>query len=136
YTQEIRERGIRAGFEAVGVSTVRHAILAHVRSRSRLRVGRYGVEAAGLARMVGAELERPAAEVDLFVIDEIGRMELLCPEFVRAVSLLLDGPVPVVATVAMKGGGLVAAVKARQDGRLVQVTETNRDGLPAELEAW
>ena len=44
YTQEVRERGQRVGFEAIGVSTGQHAILAHVRSRSRHRVGRYGVE--------------------------------------------------------------------------------------------
>jgi uncharacterized protein (TIGR03067 family) len=32
-------------------------------------------------------------------------MELLCPQFVDAVPRLLRGPVPVVATVAVKGGG-------------------------------
>jgi len=42
--------------------------------------------------------------------------------------------VPVVATVALKGQGLIATVKARQDVRLVRVTNDNRDGLPEELE--
>jgi nucleoside-triphosphatase len=44
--------------------------------------------------------------------------------------------VPVLATVAMKGGGLIAEAKAREDVRLVEVAEENRDTLPAELEAW
>ena len=136
YTRELRERGTRVGFEAVGLSGGRRALLAHVRSRSRHRVGRYGVEVANLARMVEAELGRPAGGVGLFVIDEVGKMELLCPEFVEAVRRLLDGPVPVVATVALRGGGLIAAVKARPDVQLVGVTQENRDGLPAELEAW
>jgi nucleoside-triphosphatase len=39
YTQEIREQGQRVGFEAIGLSGST-AILAHVRSRSRQRVGR------------------------------------------------------------------------------------------------
>jgi nucleoside-triphosphatase len=69
-------------------------------------------------------------------VDEIGRMQLLCPEFVDAVRRLLGGPVPVVATVASKGGGLIAEVKGRQDVRLVEVTEENRGRLPEELEAW
>jgi nucleoside-triphosphatase len=136
YTEEIREHGHRVGFEAVGLSTRQHALLAHVRSRSRHRVGRYGVETANLARMVQAERDWLAGDVDLFVVDEVGKMELLCPEFVQTVPRLLGGPVPVVAAVAMKGGGLIAAVKARADVRVVEVTERNRDGLPAELEGW
>lgn len=136
YTREIREGGSRVGFEAVGISTGRHALLAHVGSRSGLRVGRYGVEPAGLARLVVTELDRPAREVDLFVIDEIGKMELLCPDFVDAVRRLLEGPVPLAAAVAMRGGGLIEEAKARPDVRLVEVTRENRDSLPAELEAW
>jgi nucleoside-triphosphatase len=135
HTAEVREGG-RVGFEAVGVCTGRHALLAHVRSRSRHRVGRYGVEPAALAPLVEAELGRPAGEIDLFVVDEVGKMELLCPEFVAAVRRLLDGPVPLVATVAMKGGGLIEEAKGRGDVRLVEVGLANRDGLPAEVEAW
>lgn len=60
-------------------------------------------------------------------------MELLCPSFTGAVTRLLDGPVPVIATVALKGTGLIAEVKKRQDVRLVQVTVANRDELPREL---
>src|SRR5262249_34935162 len=81
YTQELRERGSRVGFEAVGISSGRRAILAHVRSKSRFRVGRYGVEPAALVPLVATELGKSEG-VDLFVIDEIGKMELFCPEFV------------------------------------------------------
>jgi nucleoside-triphosphatase len=136
YTREIRGGVGRVGFEAVGISTGTHALLAHVRSKARHRVAKYGVEPAALAPLVEAELGRPAGEVDLFVIDEIGKMELLCPEFVAAVRRLLDGPVPLLATVAMKGGGLIEEVKGRDGVRLVEVTAANRDGLPAELERW
>jgi nucleoside-triphosphatase len=136
FTRELREGGTRVGFEAVGLSTGWHTLLASVRSPSRLRVGRYGVEPAVLAPLVQAELVKPAGEVGLFVIDEIGKMELLCGEFVDATRRLLDGPVPVVATVALRGGGLIAEAKARPDVRLVEVTQENRDSLPAEQEAW
>jgi nucleoside-triphosphatase len=63
-------------------------------------------------------------------------MELFCPAFVEQVPQLLDGPVPVVLTVAQKGQGLIAQVKARADVRLVTVTDETRDGLPEELERW
>jgi nucleoside-triphosphatase len=136
YTRELREGRGRVGFEAIGISSSLHAVLAQVRSQSRHRVGRYGVEPTGLAPLVQAELGRPAGEVDLFVVDEIGKMELLCPEFVAAVRRLLDGPVPLLATVALKGGGLIEEVKGQDNLRLVEVTPANRDGLPVELEAW
>lgn len=135
YTQELREQGQRVGFEAVGLAGQR-AILAHTRSRSRYRIGRYGVEPERLEALVRAELIQPPDAVDAFLIDEIGKMELLCPIFVGAVPRLLDGSVPVVATVALKGHGLIAAVKARPDVRLLHLTHDNRDGLPEELERW
>src|SRR5262249_26468666 len=74
--------------------------------------------------------------VDAFLIDEIGKMELLCPAFVEAVTLLMDGAVPVIATVALRGEGLIARVKARPDVRLLHVTPDSRDGLPGQLERW
>src|SRR5262249_35929080 len=89
YTAQVRAGGGRVGFEAIGLSTGRHAVLAHVRSKSRHRVGRYGVETAALAQLVVTELGRPAEEVDLFVVDEVGKMELFCREFVDAVPRLL-----------------------------------------------
>jgi hypothetical protein len=39
----------------------------------------------------------------------------------------------VLATVALKGGGLIAEVKARPDVRLVTVGPANRDDLPDQL---
>ena len=136
YTREVREGGSRVGFEAVGISTGRHAALAHVRSRSRFRVGRYGVEPDALAPLVAVELGKATGEVDLFVIDEIGKMELFCPSFAVAITRLLDGAVPVIASVALKGSGLIAHVKQRPDARLLHVTAASRDGLPGELAAW
>jgi len=106
YTQELRQRGQRVGFEAMGVSSGLHGILAHTGSRSGVRVGRYGVEPERLEPLVRAELEKRADSVDVFVIDEIGTMELHCKPFIVAARRLIDGPRPVVATVALKGQGL------------------------------
>ncbi len=135
YTQELREQGQRVGFEAVGLSG-RRTVLAHVQSRSQLRVGRYGVDPEQLRPLVQVELTRPDGQVDVYLIDEIGKMELFCPAFGEVMPRLLDGPVPVVTTVALKGQGLIAQVKTRQDVRLIQVTGQNRDALPGQLERW
>ena len=57
-TVEVREHGKRVGFEAIGLGG-RRAILAHVRIRSPLSVGRYGVEPGRLVPLIDEELVRP-----------------------------------------------------------------------------
>jgi nucleoside-triphosphatase len=52
------------------------------------------------------------------------------------VRRLLEGPEPVLATVALKGGGFIAEVKARPDVRVIEVVQGNRDELPERLAGW
>jgi nucleoside-triphosphatase len=134
-TLEIREHGNRVGFEAVGLGGHR-AILAEVRSRSRLRVGRYGVDVEALNSLVAEELERSTDQVDTFLVDEIGKMECMSPKFVHAMRRILDGPAPVIATIALKGSGFIAEVKVRSDVSLIEVTTENRNVLPEHLASW
>lgn len=53
-----------------------------------------------------------------------------------AVRGILGGPVPVVATVARRGGGLIAEVKRRPDAELRTVTRATRDALPGAIAEW
>src|SRR6516165_5287885 len=73
-TVALREQGQRVGFEAVGLGG-RRSILAHIRIRSPVSVGRYGVDPGCLVRLIEADLVRPPETVDAFVIDEVGKME-------------------------------------------------------------
>jgi len=131
YTQEIRQRGRRLGFEAVGLGGG-STVLAHVDFRSKQRVGRYGVELDGFDRLVREELAGGEG-VNLFVIDEIGKMEMFSETFVLAATEVLDSEVPVLATIAAKGGGIIARVKERPDVEVISVTIANRDELPGVL---
>ena len=134
-TVELREHGQRVGFEAIGLGG-RRAILAHVRSRSPVRVGRYGVEPGRLVPLIDEELVRPPGTVDAYLIDEIGKMECHCPQFISSMRTLLGGPIPVVATVALRGGGFIAEVKQRPNVRVVEVTHGNRQDLPGQIATW
>ncbi len=73
YTQEVRRAGgRRIGFEAImlnGGSTM----LASVLSRSRIRVGKYGVDLPRFEELIHDELHGSGAVAELIVIDEIGR---------------------------------------------------------------
>lgn len=130
YTAEIREGGKRTGFELVGLDggrlTLAHRDFAHGPS-----VGKYTVDLPGFEALLD-RLPSPE-EANLVVIDEIGKMECLSPKFERYTTRALDGQIPLIASVAAKGGGFIQTVKRREDGELVEVTEDNRDSLALEL---
>ena len=71
--------------------------------------------------------------VDVYVIDEIGKMECFSARFVTAVRRTLDGLRPVIATVGLKGGGFIAEAKARPDVQVWELTKANRDEMPRQL---
>lgn len=129
YTREIRRSGNRRGFEAVGLhgSSV---VLAHVDFSGRHRVGRYGVDVTGFERLIETELSGMTADADVFVIDEIGKMECLSHVFIEQTNRVLASSVPVLATIAAKGSGFIGDVKKRDDVEIVHVTPANRGELP------
>jgi len=129
-TAEIRESGERVGF-TINTLDGRSGVLSHIRIGGGASVGRYGVDVKGFEGMILPLLE--AGRAGLYVIDEIGKMECLSRAFCDAVQLLLDSESPVLGTVAMKGGGFMAEVKARSDVALFEVTVRNRDGLPDDI---
>ena len=131
YTREMREGGVRVGFEIVTLDGVT-GLLSHVDFPGPLRVGKYGVDLAGFHRVALPALEfRP--EIQLMVVDEVGKMECFSERFVAAMERLWAAPVPLLVTVAAKGGGYIAALKAKPDGLLLSVTLANRNNLPRDL---
>ncbi len=131
YTREGREAGRRLGFEIVTLAGDR-AWLSHVDFPGPLRVGKYGVNLENFHRVALPALEGPPG-VDLVVVDEVGKMECLSPRFVAAMERLWRQPVPLLITVAEKGGGYIAAIKAKPGKTLLTVTSANRDELPGRL---
>jgi nucleoside-triphosphatase THEP1 len=119
------ERG-RVGLEGT------QAIIAHVDFAKTHRVSKYGVDIAAIDTALDATLEQRRG-TRVYLIDEIGKMECLSARFVTAVSRLLDGRVPVVATVAKRGEGFISDVKRRADCELWTLTRENRDAMPAEI---
>lgn len=137
YTEEVRSGGVRQGFRLVTFDGERR-LIADVRFGPP-RVGRYGVDVAAIDA-VARRVLAPDPAVRLFVIDEIGKMECLSAEFVSAVDNLLALGRPLLATVALRGEGLIERVKRDPRARLVQLTHANREEVPGEivdaLERW
>lgn len=133
-TDEIREDERRVGF-AIRTFDGRSSTLAHVGLRSPHRVGRYGVDLEALDEVVSMTLV-PDDEVDLYLVDEIGKMECFSERFCAAITRLLDTGQRVIATVARHGGGFIAEVKRREDAELWEVTRKNRDAMPSKIHGW
>jgi nucleoside-triphosphatase len=127
-TAEIRWMGSRLGFELQGLNGERRT-LAHVEIDSRNRVGRYGVDTNGFDEFLEAmDLLNP--EVELIVIDEIGKMELFSNRFRGLVRNALNSDKQVLASISLKGNEFIQEIKQRLDIHLLEVTHANRDRLP------
>lgn len=127
YTQEIREHGVRKGFQLVTLDA-RRQTLSHVDHQGPFRVGQYGVDVAGFERLLtDLDLSRSASRV--IIIDEIGKMECASDCFIEEMKKLLNSSKILVGTVALKGGAFIAAVKNRPDCKVESVTIGNRATL-------
>ncbi len=133
-TDEIRSQGRRLGFRLASLDG-HSTVLSHVEIDSPYKVGRYGVDVPALEKVVEEVLARKST-ADVLLIDEIGKMECLSSRFVAAMSDLLETGPPLVATVASRGGGFIAAVKRQPGAVLWQVTRENRDRLPDRVLDW
>jgi len=131
YTAEIREGEMRKGFELVDLEGKR-GILSHVDIKSPYRVGRYKVDVSGFEDFLdGISFFDPSSHI--VMVDEIGKMECLSDKFERILKRVLNSEKWVIATIALKGSGLITEVKKRQDVKLFEITQSNRDVLFSEI---
>ena len=135
YTEEIRTRGTRQGFRLVTLDG-QDAVLAHVNTVSRYRVGKYGVDVDSLERVGVPALRKAAQQCDLVVIDEIGKMELFSPSFREAVSEVIDSGKRVLGTIMLKPHPWADAIKCRPQVNLIVVTRANYHQVLRELLHW
>ncbi|XP_066553013.1 cancer-related nucleoside-triphosphatase isoform X1 [Amia ocellicauda] len=149
YTEEVREGGRRIGFDVVTLSGKR-GILSRIGNssgssagRREYRVGQYVVDLPAFENLVLPTFRNVGSKTSngrrVFVIDEIGKMELFSHSFIQAVRQTLDSSAsPILGTIPIPKGkplGLVEEVRSRGNVKLFTVTKDNRDNiLPAILE--
>eukprot|EP00035_Acanthoeca_spectabilis_P033828 m.25635 g.25635 ORF g.25635 m.25635 type:complete len:449 (-) comp6219_c0_seq1:1853-3199(-) len=130
----------RVGFDVVDLDTQHRAPLARLRDpavrppQKGPRMGKWVVDSAAFGKLAKTSLD---ASADVYIVDEIGKMELFVKSFVDRTRTLCSEAVCdmgfTLATVALKGTGFIADVKAINSARLIEVTPENRDCLPSEL---
>lgn len=133
YTEEIRQANIRVGFKLISIDGKHKAVLAHRDFSTPFRVGRYCVDVQGFERFLD-DIFPSVAGAKRVVLDEIGKMECFSERFVSLLKMVLDDEAKdVIATVAMKGKGIIDDIKRRSDVMLFILTEKNRDKLLNEI---
>jgi nucleoside-triphosphatase len=131
YTEETRQRGQRTGFKIVTLDG-QERILASLGNR-KPTVGKYSVHVEEFEKLILRYLDPVTTPTDLYVIDEIGKMELLSGQFRVRITELLAQRTNLLATITKQGNGFVDQIKCRRDVEIIEVTRKNRDELPEEL---
>ena len=132
-TPEFRlSNGRRGGFLIRDVASGIEQTMAAIDFKSPFRVGRYGVNTQAIIDVGVTALEAAVLSADLVLIDEIGKMELIVPEFRQIVLRALDSPKPVLGTIGLKlHSPFTNQIKHRSDVTLLTLTPQNRQKLYA-----
>jgi nucleoside-triphosphatase len=133
YTAEIREHGIRKGFELISLSGEK-GMLSHIHIKSTYRVGKYNVNLEGFESFLGT-LPLRYDSVNLIIVDEIGKMECFSHYFISIIREILSSSKILLASIALKGSGLIAEIKKREDIELFELRKDNRNSLRADVMA-
>ena len=89
YTAEIREGGIRKGFELISLDG-KKGLLSHIDIKSPYRVSKYKVDIKGFGDFLNSiAFSCPATR--LIIIDEIGKMECLSDKFRNLIKEIRAG---------------------------------------------
>ena len=130
-TQEIKEDNSRVGFELLDLYTGSRGILARVGLRGP-RVGKYGVDLKnlkqiGVASILNAIRRR---DVDIIVVDEIGPMELSCPQFAVALKEIIRTFKPFLGTIQFKLKDKIFDILGSCEmPQMMELTYRDRDSL-------
>lgn len=132
YTQEIREGDTRKGFRWARFDGL-SGILAHTNIKSPYKVGKYGIDLTGFEKSIVPILDVKQANIELFIIDEVGKMECLSRKFIAAVRELLASDKSMLATVAQRGAGFISEVKSYPGVTLLKLASSDREKVTSEV---
>lgn len=124
-TEEIRHEGERVGF-MVEFDNGASRVLSHVNIDGP-RVGKYGVDLETMDWVISTIETWNDEENDIYIVDEVGKMELKHDDFPEKVEDLLDSDNDLLATLPRVGSDFVGEIRSRNDVRNIELTDNNRE---------
>ncbi len=129
-SREVREGGLRVGFEILDVCTGQRGWLAHVNQPTGPRVSKYRVNLRDLNAIGAASIRSAMESDDVIAVDEIGPMELSSQTFREAVLAAVESRKPLLGTIHYGlSDQIINLVRARDDSEILEVTHENRAKL-------
>jgi nucleoside-triphosphatase len=134
-TTERRQEGARVGFDVRDLTNGGQGELASISRGLGPRVGKYTVNLSDLGSVGAKGLSDAIAVSEFIVVDEAGPMELVSPEFRRALQSCIRSGKPLLAVVheRMEDDLLIELRSAAQE--VVVVSQNNRDEVADRLAA-
>jgi len=127
---EVREGGVRVGFEIMDLSSGQRGWLAHVNQPTGPRIGKYRVNVTDLEVVGVAAIRDAVRNADVVAVDEIGPMELSSAAFRDALMEAVESSKPMVGTIHYElSNPLVSSIKNRAETELLGVSYANRESL-------
>ncbi|PSS29966.1 Cancer-related nucleoside-triphosphatase [Actinidia chinensis var. chinensis] len=142
YTREIRDGSERVGFEVFTLDGRRGRLASTTNSSPESfrwpTVGRYKVDLASFESLALPELQ-VKEDTDLFIIDEVGKMELYSSSFFPAVLRVLESNIPLLASIPIPKGGRdvpgVARLRNHPGATIFTLNVVNRDAIKERIYA-
>jgi nucleoside-triphosphatase len=128
--REVREGGVRVGFEIMDLSTETRGWLAHVNQPTGPKIGKYHVNLTDLEVIgVGAILDA-LQNADVLAVDELGPMEFSSTAFSKALVKAVESSKPMMGTIhyGLKNP-IIDSIKKREETEILKVTYNNRENL-------
>jgi len=133
-TEPIIRKNRREGFYVMDWASKERRVFASKDIQSKIMVGRYGVDITSLEEVGVRALQNAVTDSDVIVIDEVGKMEVESESFVKAVKDALDADKPLILTLHKKSRNpLLQDIRRRDDIRILEVTQVNRNLLPYKI---
>jgi len=129
-SRDVREGGVRVGFEIMDFSTGQRGWLAHVNQPTGPKISKYRVNLTDLEAIGVSSILDAIRNADIVIVDEIGPMELFSSAFRDVVVQAVESDKPVLGTVHFGlRDSLVNNLKNREDAEIFEVTYENREAL-------
>jgi len=128
--REVREGGVRVGFEIMDLSTETRGWLAHVNQPTGPKIGKYHVNSTDLEVIgVGAILDA-LQNADILAVDELGPMEFSSAAFSKALVKAVESSKPLIGTIHYGlENSIIDSIKKREETEILKVTYKNRENL-------
>jgi len=129
-SRDVREGGVRVGFEIMDFSTGQRGWLAHINQPTGPKISKYRVNLTDLDAIGVSSILDAIGNADIVIVDEIGPMELFSSAFRDVVVQAVESDKPVLGTIHFGlRDSLVNNIKNREDAEIFEVTYENRETL-------